>query len=596
MGLLVIIIILMLLNVVSNYIIYKARFANIEKESVTFSNAGLALSRNLEGRLPGQLHREYIEQTVNKYHLKDIVIIPSLPVDDLELSKRNWFQGVIGQISPGQLNYVAGKILEGEYRTVNRGEGSEFYYLYPFKSKTGRALLILSTDNGELAFLEDASNFIFYISILVVLGIIVVYSWLYKSILAPFRKIKDEAISAGRIFENHDEVETAIEEYHRIIEELKDKEAELLVLNDAITRKADSLESYNQYLLSSMNSGLISLDNQGRILSINDAAETMLSISEAGVKNSAISELSFVTDELLNDINEAIRSRQSLNYREYELLDNHRTKFVGVGISIVKSEATENLGVSILINDITELKQLRQELERSNRLAALGEMAAGLAHQIRNSLGAVLGYGTLLKKKLSKNELDTSSAESLMAETRDAELLISKFLNITKPLEYHPEPVLFKKLLDELHTSWKIQENCQQIKFSFDLHDDFEIQLDPLLIKQVLNNLINNSAVAYGDQSGEINISGKFESEHFILSITDSAGGIAPDIREKIFTPFFSTRADGTGLGLPLVKKIIEIHNGLIRVEPNGADGTTFVISLPLGFKSESVPAIKIQN
>ena len=122
------------------------------------------------------------------------------------------------------------------------------------------------------------------------------------------------------------------------------------------------------------------------------------------------------------------------------------------------------------------------------------------------------------------------------------------------------------------------------------------MQLDPLLIKQVLNNLINNSAVAYGDQSGVIKISGQIEPDNFVLSITDSAGGISPENREKIFTPFFSTRADGTGLGLPLVKKIIEIHNGMIRVEPNGTDGTTFIISLPLGIKSESASAIKIQN
>lgn len=587
MGLLVIIMILVLLNVVSNFIIYKARYANIESENIIFSNAGLAISRNLEGRLPGQLDHEYLQKIIDKYHLNDAIIVPTLPVDEENLSKRSWFQGVIGQISPDRLNDVAAKILKGEFRTVNRGNVAEFYYLYPFKSKNGRALLILSADNTELAFLEDASNFIFYISILVILGIVTVYSWLYKSILAPFRKIKDEAISAGRVIDNQDEVETTLQEYHRIIQELKDKEAELLVLNEAITQKANSLESYNKYLLRSMISGLISLDNNGRVLSINNTIETMFSISAEDVIGKMIGEISFISEQLLNDIDDALNSENSKPYCEYELNSFGHTKYIGVSISVVFSDSTKNLGMSIFINDITELKQLRQELERSNRLAALGEMAGGLAHQIRNSLGAVLGYGTLLKKKLSKNNLETNAAESLMAETRDAEQLISKFLNITKPLEYHPEPVQLERLLEELVRNWRIQHNCQKIKFSINIGSSIELNLDPLLMKQVLNNLINNAVEAYGKAGGEIIVSCQMSNNHLDLSVIDFAGGISIDNREKIFTPFFSTRASGTGLGLPLVKKIVELHNGLITVEPNGETGTSFKIRLPLQVQAQ---------
>ena len=595
-GLLVLIAIFLGLNLSSNYIIYNAKSFMREQTTNNLFNSALTISRNYQNEIIPDLQEEQIAKLTKAYKLSSLILIPTLPGSASKESKRDWFISIANKLPMDQIPELAQKILSSEYNRITRGNSNEYFFVYPVKADKEKKLLILSRNLPMLAYLDDSANSQFNISIITIFASILIYFLLFRYILAPFKKLKKDAEDAGReVVDELGEVESVVAEYQKIIQELRDKEAELLILNESIQLKADSLEQFNQYLLKSMVAGVITINNDGRVTSLNNAVELILSLQSDQYIDTDYKTLPFLSDEYKKLIEQTLLDNKYHPYKECTFkLSDSRSISLGLTISPVIDNKTAQIGASILMNDLTELKNLQKELEQNRQMVALGEMSAGLAHQLRSSLGAIVGYNTLVKKKLIRQNESVDMVIHMEKELKEAESLIGRFLTFTKPYDYNPEKVNIIDLLKNIIETFSIRSDSSNITFNLKTENQItNVNIDKLLFKQALINIIENSKNAYIDNKGQIELEIIKSANNIELKIIDFGCGIEKDNLDKIFTPFYSSRPSGTGLGLPLAQKIIALHQGRIQVTSEIGEGTVFTIVIPEYDISTDSPNLK---
>jgi PAS domain S-box-containing protein len=536
---------------------------------------------------------EAIDDYKQRFGLSGLIVIPSQPENPSHEARRRWFVDFVHRLPTGQVPEVAQKILGAEYQTLTRGKADEYFLVYPVPSRGMKYLLIVSINSPELAYLDDAGDTVLGITIFTTLLIISTYYLLVRFIFRPFRELRKEAVESGRVVvDAENEAEAMVEDYRRIIAELKQKELKLI-------SRADSLEQFNNYLLHSTNSGIITLDRDGRILSINEAAAALLGIDPAqsiGRTAEPIFERNSIIGRALDH---ALRTKTNQPYDETEvnLADGSKIN-IGFIISTVSDDQRQPIGAAIIITDINEITRLRHELEAKNRLAALGEMSGGLAHQLRNSMGTIVGYCNLLKKQMTAEEHGREYFDDLFGEIKETESLVKRFLSFARPLQFQPEEIDLLSTIEEVIESQKSAANAANIGIQFyadGLGQSYSdrrllVQADPLLMKQALSNIIDNAIAACQKGAGAIGVTLKKTDNAISVSITDNGRGIPENDLQKVFTPFFSSKPSGTGLGLPLAAKIVDLHGGRIAVESQVGVGTTFRIDLPLQILASAHP------
>jgi signal transduction histidine kinase len=589
LGLFIIIFVLLLLNVCSNYVIYHVWEGKRTQAAADFKNDGLVISRNLQISQANTLSDSLQRQLKVIHNLSSATLISSPPDGADAAANRKWLTANTGRLATGRAAAVAEHLLNHDFNRLIRGQEQEYLYAYSFSSATGKKLLVLSKQRPVLAYLDRSGKVILIFSISSMVIILALYLLLSRYIVSPFKRIKKQAIEAGRdVGGDSDDVEALVADYDRIIQELKEKESELLRLNEAITSKADRLEQFNEYLVSSITSGILTVDLRGKILSINAAAARLL---QADVENAVGADISTVIaagTELDNLVAGTLTSCRSQAYQElpYDIADRE-SLVLGVMASPIYDDKSRVIGACIMLNDRTELERLRLELEANNRLVALGEMAGGLAHQLRNSMGAILGYGSLVKKRLSRHSLSTDCVAALEQEAKEAEALIQRFLQFARPLQPQTQSTALRDLMNEIIEAVKVRPDCHDICFDLRCDDRLEVELDRLLFKQAVSNIIDNAVNAYRGRGGEIRIKADIAEDSVLLEIADSGSGIPDENLDKIFTPFFSSNPSGTGLGLPLAGRIIDAHGGRLFVASTEGEGTVFSIVLPSQVTSE---------
>jgi signal transduction histidine kinase len=583
LGLMVIVFLLLLLNFTSNLILYRARGALEDRTAGRLRAAALAVSRLAQQAFPDRLSETTLDEARQQHALSGLSLAPLLPAESTPEARRAWFRNALNRIPADQLPEIAEKLFSADYLELTRGRSGEYFYLYPIPAGPGQDLLILSVDQPELGYLDDSRRTIMLVQV-AALGVVgVVYVLLSRVIFTPFRRLKRRAEEAGRPIDvSRNETEAIVSEYERVIQQLRANEAELLRLNETIQSRADSFESFNRYLLDSSTSGILTLDLSGRVVAANAAAARLLHSGDCGV-GAELGALMAHLPGLRQDVEQALSRRSAVGYREYAgLFADAQDAVLGVTITAITDRSQGAVGVLLLINDLTDLARLTRELESKKRLVALGEMAGGLAHQLRNALGAISGYANLLKKRLSTSGLPVDHAEALVEESRQAETLISRFLTFARPLECDVERIDLAHVIRDAVAQFQVCDRASPIEFCLDLQDATVINGDPVLLKQVFGNIVDNAIHAYDGRSGRVEISSRSTSGEVVVAIADHGCGISPENLERIFTPFFSSRPSGTGLGLSLAQRIVDLHGGRLRVESRHGEGTRFEVSLPL--------------
>ena len=367
------------------------------------------------------------------------------------------------------------------------------------------------------------------------------------------------------------EVGFVVDTFHDLVAKLKENEKELERLKAFAEEKAGRMEAYNENILQSVPSGVVSLDNSLKIKSINQAAERML-----GVDSKEIIERNF--NEIFNEpLTALIKDNRTVSRVEYQYVTSDRRHiWLGITTSQLKNAAGEKIGLIFVFTDLTDIKALQAEVELKQRLSQLGEMSAGISHELRNSMSVISGYAKLLGKKADTSMMST--VDAISSEIANMNKIISELLAFAKPTVLNTEQVDLNRLVEETAVAVIGDNNAVRVTINSD--EPVSINGDEVLLRQALTNLFVNAVEAMpGGGSLEIELNRVRNKAE--IRIRDTGHGIPEDIRQKIFLPFFTTKDEGIGFGLALVQKIIVSHGGNIEVESKDGEGTTFRVTLP---------------
>jgi len=293
---------------------------------------------------------------------------------------------------------------------------------------------------------------------------------------------------------------------------------------------------------------------------------------------------------------ETVRTGESVENSEKKIRTHDgRLLTLIVSTSLIKNHDDETTGAVELFHDISALRNMEEQLSRMKILALLGEMAASIAHEIRNPLGGVSGFAALLVRDLAQDKTKREMAQKIVAGVESINQTIETLLNFARNEEAHKQTIDLREYLERLRDGFAEEygrpELSENISLKFEISEDTSVELDPQLFKQAIYNLIKNGIEA-GEYKGKVNVGCKWVS-HSISSdfpwaenaieifIEDNGPGIHDDDLSKIFSPFYSTKQNGTGLGLSIAWKIVKAHGGDIRAESKAGRGTRFTILLP---------------
>lgn len=361
-----------------------------------------------------------------------------------------------------------------------------------------------------------------------------------------------------------------VDTFHELVSKLKEKEKELDILRQKAEDKAITIEGYNENILQSVPSGVMSFDEELRITKINKTAEKVFEID----KNLVLGK--YHTEVLRTPLTDIITEKKVVERGEIVYTTpSGRKIWLGLNLSPLKDKNGKTIGQILVFTDITEIKAFEAQMELRSRLSSLGEISAGIAHELRNPMGVIAGYTKLLSKKVDESLKPT--VDAITKEINVMNRIISDFLSFAKPAELNISDVNLKAIIEKCLI--EIMRGRDNIKTYIDFNDMPLIKGDEVLLRQAFTNLIQN-AIESMPAGGELSI--KASTRDFVeLFISDTGPGIAENLVDKIFLPFFTTKDGGTGLGLSIVQKTIVAHGGNIFVESNNK-GTTFRIRLPL--------------
>src|SRR5210317_43684 len=344
----------------------------------------------------------------------------------------------------------------------------------------------------------------------------------------------------------------------------------------------EELARLNQSILTNINSGLMVINAAGRIRSFNSAASKITGYSLEEVYNRPIEailpEFGPFDSKGMVDI-----ERGETNYfkNEKEILT------LGYSVSRVVDNNNESLGLLITFQDLTEYKALEDQLKRADRLAAVGRLASGLAHEIRNPLASISGSVQLLLEDEKVNEEDRHLMNIVIKEADRLSVLLSDFLNFARPSALQLELIDIASLVDELIALVNASGQFQDVVIEKSYSGSILMNIDPQKMYQVLWDLIINAGEAARPE-GKIRID--INAAQGEIVIEDTGAGIADEDRDRLFEPFYTTKDKGTGLGLANVYANVEAHKGRIYVEPGSLGGARFIIELPEQCRVASAP------
>jgi two-component system sensor histidine kinase HydH len=332
--------------------------------------------------------------------------------------------------------------------------------------------------------------------------------------------------------------------------------------------------------MASLPVGLIATDKDGKIAFYNGAAEriTGLNLSESRGKDPEI-----ILPSHFCGLAESLDRGESISEKEMEF-EFTENKIVPVSVSASKiiNEEGQFVGQVLIIRDLGEVRRLQDEIRRTEKLAAIGGLAAGVAHEIRNPLSSIKGIASYFKNKFDESSSDKEMADVMIQEVDRLNRVISELLEFARPPEIKPKTTDVNSLI--MHSVRLIEKEAssKEIAIRLDLSQQpLSAEIDSDRFSQCLLNLYLNALQAMG-KGGQLSIKNFLVDDSFIIiEIRDTGSGIKAENLNKIFDPYYTTKTKGTGLGLAIVHKIIEVHNGNIKVRSDPGQETTITISIP---------------
>lgn len=339
--------------------------------------------------------------------------------------------------------------------------------------------------------------------------------------------------------------------------------------------------AFSDHLMENMPMGLIAVDPQGAIMACNKTAAAILAIPEGETPPRSAATVLPPTCRAI--VASAATAGEPIVREVRHRFPDGRTAPLEIIVSRLQTPAGEAMGQVILFRDISDLRTLQEEIARSRHLAALGSLAAGIAHEIRNPLSSLKGFATYFRERYGDVPDDRETAEIMIGEVERLNRVIGQLLEFARPAILRPAPGRIDALIEECLKIVAGDLAAKGIVVARTLPPLPEIPFDRDGMKQVFLNLFLNALTAM-DRGGVLSVSAGEEGERGIrIEISDTGVGIAAADLERIFDPYFTTKPAGTGLGLAIVQNIVTAHRGEITMESERGKGTRAVLHLPRG-------------
>ena len=372
------------------------------------------------------------------------------------------------------------------------------------------------------------------------------------------------AVLAGSLAERYDRAQTRLESQRR---------------------EFSDLQAFRDLIFQSVGSGLIAVNPTGRVTAFNRAAESITGVPEREARGQTWESL-FGREVDLEEVRLAVASPGAQSLR-YEIRLNRRDGLevpVGVSFWSLRSGEGEVVGLIGVCQDLSSIKRMEQRVRQADRLATIGRLSANIAHEIRNPLASLSGAIEALARELPPDTGRDRLVEIVLRESDRLNHIIRDFLEYARPAPMTPHPVDLAELLEEVLVLVEHRSLPAELKVVREFGDALPARVDPQQLRQAIWNLCINAVQAM-PEGGELRVGGRLlpgsNPARMQLWVSDTGHGIAEGDLPQIFEPFFSTKAEGSGIGLALVYRVVQDHDGQIEVRSQPGVGTTFLLTLP---------------
>ncbi|MCD6288375.1 MAG: HAMP domain-containing protein [Candidatus Hydrogenedentes bacterium] len=406
-----------------------------------------------------------------------------------------------------------------------------------------------------------------YVAIMIVLWLLV--RWM---VVRPVRRLLDATreVAAGRLDYRAEPMST--DEIGELAESFSQMTARLQESFESI----EKLSAFNSLVLDTMNSGLIVVDGAGRVRVANIAACRIIGFQSIEINGRLISEIEPL-EPMARIVERARIDRKPVERAELTIRPKDKDIVLGVSVSLMDDDG----GSVIVFADLTKTRELERENRIRRELASLGELTAGIVHEIRSPLGVISATAQLLDRDSGADPNIRKNISAILDEVAQLESTVTDLLVFARPLDLELVEVGLDEVIERVATLCRPRIDGTHICFEIEPIDPaIRVRADRTRLAQAVANLVANSVDSLGD-AGVIRIETVLLDENTVaLRIADTGPGIPAEYREKLFEPFFTQKEGGTGLGLSIVHKLIAAHDGTIELlsTPTGA---TFQITLP---------------
>jgi PAS domain S-box-containing protein len=365
----------------------------------------------------------------------------------------------------------------------------------------------------------------------------------------------------------------------------------------APARQVAAEDRFFRHIVSSMRNGVIAIHRDGRIALMNDEAYRIFSLTrEQDDVGRPFSAVFRERPDMVRVLSGAFELTSLPNRAELRLKDVDRV--IGYTLSQIRGdEGGEPIGAVLFFKDLTQVEQLEERERLRDRLASLGEMAAGIAHELKNPLAGIEVAAGLLRRLVPNSPDAQSILADIISEAKLANAIVVEMLQFVRPIRLQLDPIEMSGILGQAVTMAESKVTRGGVEVDVDVADGLPlIDGDQYQLCQVFTNLLTNAFEAL-DGNGRVSLTaavGTVEQDPafagdaraatpvVVVEVADTGRGIAADVVDRIFAPFFTTKTTGTGLGLPIVRKIVDAHDGRIDVTSALGTGTVFRVTLPV--------------
>lgn len=428
--------------------------------------------------------------------------------------------------------------------------------------------------------------------IAILIGSLLCLFLLLRWLLRPYRQLVGEAERASlqaQIKPTKDEAEFVLETFQSVVAQLDTQRKELKKLSDLASERATSAERFSERIVASVPSGLVAFDGNGMSMVINAPGRQLLGL-EGNLLGQPASSILRNIPQLAEIVQECLETGKLFRREEIEAFtENNTARRLGATVAPIDlSSEHGGRGALCLLTDITEVTHLREQVALKRNLESLGEMSAGLAHEFKNTIATLHGYVQLLQN-LDMDERGRVATDSLLNEVRSLSDMVTSFLNFARPQPLELESFSLSALLQECVQELEPLYEQRHVKLIHDKsHDKLEIRGDERMLRQALLNLLRNAAEAISEErtTREVRLRGFSEAdqagrEWAIVLVKDTGEGIPRGDLQRIFIPFFTTKASGHGVGLALAHRVITEHGGTLEATNAPEGGAVFTVRLP---------------